>query len=132
MENEENKRALPHQEGGEGRTGCGGEGPRTPGWLPSPSKGCTWTTLGMGKDEGDKFVDGPHLSGVDNGEFRCWSKATLEVSSYGNSYLTQRWLRLCELITVRGMMSKGGDHTATLFPIVAAESTSVKSKYLDT
>ena len=76
-------------------------------------------------------MDGPHLFGADDEEFKGWSKATLEVSSYGNSYLTQRWLRLYELITVCCMMSKGGHCIATHFPIVAAESASVKSKHLD-
>lgn len=133
MENEGNRGAMLPQEEGDGRSGWGRESPEVLGWLPRPSRCCTWTTLRMGKgNEEISFMDGFHLSGTGDGEFRWWSKATLGSCCYGNSYLTDR-LKLYKLITALCMMSKRGHHIVKRLTSPLWTQTSLcKMKYLIT
>lgn len=85
---EQESTAASGEAGGRPAWGGGAQGPGPPSSL---SRCRAWTTLGMGKDEEEmSFVRGSHLFGRDDGEFRCWSKATLGACCYGNSSSTLR------------------------------------------
>lgn len=63
---------------------------RALGWLLSPSSCRSWTTLRMEIDKEETgFVEGSHQPSMNDGEFRCQSKATLGACCYGSAFSMQ-------------------------------------------
>ena len=63
---------------------------RALGWLLSPSSCRSWTTLRMETDKEETgFVEGSHQPSMNDGEFRCRSKATLGACCYGSAFSMQ-------------------------------------------
>lgn len=94
MEKEESRRAGEHcsvrrrKKEGQAEEGKG-QGPQS-GFPVLPAIG-HGPHLKIGEDKEEfGFVDGSYLSGMDDGGFRCWPKATLGVCCCESSYLTLR------------------------------------------